>query len=392
MKKKKRIILISGIVIVLGLGLFLPKITKYKDGGSVEYKALIYKITKYNSLDNHYKSGYKTGLEIEILGYKVYQNIEKPDIENYNETMERIVKIDGELYYEVKNQFYFSCEASENKITNIIDLSQIPTENNEANFESETYTFVHKKNIVKVCNPRTDESIFLKKKNIEEEKEELIVKEDGTIDIESEFIKKLYSQVNPSEDANIIKEMLIDTEKFSNKYIIATGLMDVIKEKEYLNEEYIDEKEVENAIKKIFGNDMTFTHEDAYILGKDRYDEGVCGYTYEKGTKNYQLMHGCGGNWFESFRRKLISAKQEGDFIYLKEKSIYKYHEWDIGIPSEAYIYNNINKEKLIYTFHLKANEPCNINIEDYINEASTYVYVFKKVDNSYILEKITKE
>lgn len=391
MKKKKKI-MIGVLILLVGMLLFLPIPTRYKDGGSIEYKALTYKITKYNSLDNHYKSGYKKGLEIEILGKTIYKNMESPTIENYNETMERIVKIEDELYYEVKNQFYFSCEESKNKITSIVNQNEIPTENNQANFESDSYTFVYKKNIVKVCNPSKEESIFLKRKNIKEEKEELIVNEDQSIDIDTDFIKTLYNKVNPSNDANVVKEMFRDTKKFSNKYLIATGLLNVIKEKEYLNEEYISDTDVENSIKKIFGDNITFTHEDAYILGQDIYQEGVCGYWYRSESKNYQLMHGCGGNQTESFRRKLISARKDREYIYLKEKSIYIYHEWDIGIPSEAHIYNNVNQEKLIYSMKIEANEPCVVNIEDYIDEASTYVYVFKKVNDNYILEKIDTE
>lgn len=388
--KKKKIIIWS--IVLAFLILFFPVRIKYKDGGTIEYKSLTYKVKKYHTINNYYKLGYMTGTEIEILGNTIYKNIANPDVENYNETMERIIKINGELYYEVKHHFNFLCEESKNKITSVVNLSQIPIKDNQSNFEGETYTFVYKNIIVRVCNQITKESIFLKKKKISEEREELIVNKDQTIDIESDFIKSLYNKVNPSYDANVVKEMFTDTEKFSNKYLIATGIMGLIKEKEYLNEEFIDEIDVENSIKKIFGNNITFTHEDTYIIGNDIYDNAICGYNYLKDSQRYQLMHGCSGNWFETFKRKLIYAEQNGDYIYLKEKSIYKYHDGEIGTAGTVYIYNNFNREKLIQSFKIDANEHYGINLEDYIEEASTYIYIFKKYNDDYILEKIVKE
>lgn len=56
------------------------------------------------------------------------------------------------------------------------------------------------------------------------------------------------------------------------------------------------------------------------------------------------------------------------------------------------YIYNNVNRKKLIHSFKIEPNETYNVDLEDYIEDASTYNYVFKKVNENYILEKIEKE
>ena len=72
---KKKII----ITLVLLLLLF-PIPMKLKDGGTIEYKALVYKISKVKRLtiggkeDKKIKE-YEQGIIIEILGFEVYNNV-----------------------------------------------------------------------------------------------------------------------------------------------------------------------------------------------------------------------------------------------------------------------------------------------------------------------------
>lgn len=63
MKKKRRIIIAIIILIIL----VIPVKLQYKDGGTIEYKALTYKIIKWHSIDNFYDNGYKTGTEIHFF-------------------------------------------------------------------------------------------------------------------------------------------------------------------------------------------------------------------------------------------------------------------------------------------------------------------------------------
>ena len=56
---KKIIILIVILIILL-----FPMKLQYKDGGTIEYRSLVYKIIKWHRLDNYYDGGYKTGTEI----------------------------------------------------------------------------------------------------------------------------------------------------------------------------------------------------------------------------------------------------------------------------------------------------------------------------------------
>ncbi len=68
MKKKKIIIIIVSVVLLLSL---IPFPVRLKDGGSIEYKAILYKYTKIHRLNEKSSSGYEDGWELKILGIRV---------------------------------------------------------------------------------------------------------------------------------------------------------------------------------------------------------------------------------------------------------------------------------------------------------------------------------
>jgi len=73
MKKKK--ILVIGIILVL-LIMLVPIPMKLKDGGSIEYRSLLYSITKVHRHKMDSATGYEDGIEIKILGMLIYNNVE----------------------------------------------------------------------------------------------------------------------------------------------------------------------------------------------------------------------------------------------------------------------------------------------------------------------------
>ena len=80
--KKKIIIIVSIVVFALML---IPIPNRLKDGGSVEYKAVLYQYTKIHSLNEYSVTGYADGWELYILGIRVggETNIDvKVDYEN----------------------------------------------------------------------------------------------------------------------------------------------------------------------------------------------------------------------------------------------------------------------------------------------------------------------
>ncbi len=67
MKKKKIII----VVIIILIMMLIPVPIRLKDGGSIEYKAILYKYTKVHRLSEKSATGYEDGWELSILGFQV---------------------------------------------------------------------------------------------------------------------------------------------------------------------------------------------------------------------------------------------------------------------------------------------------------------------------------
>ena len=67
---KKKIIIIVCVVLVLML---IPIRLQLRDGGTVEYKSILYKVSKVHRLIDN---GFDIGTEIRILGIKVFDNVE----------------------------------------------------------------------------------------------------------------------------------------------------------------------------------------------------------------------------------------------------------------------------------------------------------------------------
>lgn len=77
MKKKMYTI----IVIILLLVLLLPVPLSYKDGGTTEYKAVLYSIYNYHAIwyeEGHFSEeeyrGFLVGSVVEVFGIEVYNN------------------------------------------------------------------------------------------------------------------------------------------------------------------------------------------------------------------------------------------------------------------------------------------------------------------------------
>lgn len=80
--KKKNLIIALVIIFILML---IPIPFKLKDGGSTEYRAILYNITKIHRINHQSSTGYEDGWKIEILGIQIYNktnvyiNVEETD-------------------------------------------------------------------------------------------------------------------------------------------------------------------------------------------------------------------------------------------------------------------------------------------------------------------------
>ena len=107
--KKKNIILI--VVIVIFILMLIPIPIRLKDGGSVEYKAVLYKYTKIHRLSEKSSTGYEDGWELKILGIqaggKVNTNVSTEHIISIKSNDKIINANTGSFCYE--NDSYGSC-------------------------------------------------------------------------------------------------------------------------------------------------------------------------------------------------------------------------------------------------------------------------------------------
>lgn len=71
MKKRTKLLIIIIVVIVL---LMPYRISRYKDGGSVQYNGIFYEIVKYHSFNVDTPGGYNNGLSISVFGLTLFDN------------------------------------------------------------------------------------------------------------------------------------------------------------------------------------------------------------------------------------------------------------------------------------------------------------------------------
>lgn len=75
---KRKTIVIVGIVL-LALFLLVPVPRRLKDGGTVEFTALLYKVSRVHSLADTEEmtqgKAYNDGVIVEILGMEVFNNV-----------------------------------------------------------------------------------------------------------------------------------------------------------------------------------------------------------------------------------------------------------------------------------------------------------------------------
>jgi len=73
-KKKKAIRVIIIVLLIAFVICIFPIPWRPTSSGMTEYRAVLYRVIKYHRADENYASGYYTGIEIYVLGTKVFSN------------------------------------------------------------------------------------------------------------------------------------------------------------------------------------------------------------------------------------------------------------------------------------------------------------------------------
>lgn len=71
---KKKVMIVVGIL--LAIILLIPGRYRYKDGGSIEYRAILYSVTDWHSMavPKESRLQYVEGITVKILGIEVFDN------------------------------------------------------------------------------------------------------------------------------------------------------------------------------------------------------------------------------------------------------------------------------------------------------------------------------
>jgi len=64
----------AAIAVIVLMILLIPIPIRYKDGGSVRYRTILYDVTKYHQLDLESETGYNDGWEIKVIGIPIYDD------------------------------------------------------------------------------------------------------------------------------------------------------------------------------------------------------------------------------------------------------------------------------------------------------------------------------
>ena len=195
----------------------------------------------------------------------------------------------------------------------------------------------------------------------------------------------LYEMANPSDDITTLRS-LYETETFSNEYILATAIVDFLKEHPNYTES-ISKEQLDEYVQKIFGN-VSYTASSGTVIS-----EYLCSFTYDEVSQNYQIFIGCNGNFNEKILRKLTAAKKSGEEYILTEKSIVTYDNFDEVLEGENItisIYDDVNHTNELASVTYKDIAP-NISIDEYLDRAATYEYHFVKEHDRFIYKSFKR-
>ena len=136
------------ILILVALILLFPIRGQFKDGGSVEYRAILYTVYKVHSLYGGPDTGmlYVEGIIVEFLGHQVYNNTnphienfgDSPDLEKNSDTdKETKIVIDRDAVTKIEIKRYrYNASAEETRTVTVTEEASIT----DLTFENVTFT------------------------------------------------------------------------------------------------------------------------------------------------------------------------------------------------------------------------------------------------------------
>ena len=210
-----------------------------------------------------------------------------------------------------------------------------------------------------------------------------------SLDIESEEVKNLYKyimKINTNQEELVYRSTKVTEKDLNNQLKLMTIFENVdesdASEIKMLTDEngyevehtYYTKETIEEVAKKVFGDDVTITHEscESFFASARDYKDGVydC-YEYEGG----------GGVLWEASTSKLISAEQSGDEIYIYDKYVHLIE-----------VENIIDGTNYAGTYDIYEASDRQVKMAERVDFSANNLYDGDKIDNieNYLGRKLT--
>ena len=248
----------------------------------------------------------------------------------------------------------------------------------------------------KFFSEKKEEDIVEKEPEIIEEK-----KEEVDLDVNSELVTGLYDKVNVFGELlygdaynYLYKFNLKKSTELSDEVIIYMGLYNILNKRNLVldsQELVLSSSEVSESIKEIFG-DIEYVDMNVKF--------NACGFdfNYDANQQKYtRISGGCGGaGLYPETVDKVISATKYDDRIEIISAVVFGHaqpYEMD-NVMNATYEYtSDANYSNVITTVSGATIMSGNyeFNIDNYVDQAAQYKYIFKKVNNNYYFDSIEK-
>ncbi len=191
------------------------------------------------------------------------------------------------------------------------------------------------------------------------------------IDPSSYIVQKLYNEIHTTVSSEAQFEFY-DKEKLNNSYLLQIGLQNI-----FQNQEYITLEDVQNEIKNKTSITTLTPH-------------SICGYQYLSLNKIFIKQNDCNQNINYGFLTKITGAKENETTLIIEEKSVY-YTLDNEDNRNSLIVYKNTKQQDILFGINSTLNDNSYLNIDNYIDKAEGYQYIFQKKNKEYIFKEIKK-
>lgn len=244
--------------------------------------------------------------------------------------------------------------------------------------------------------------------NKEKKEKEKTTEEVSKVSLNDSTVKKLYKSITyeagPKYYNKFIKEESVTLDTFNNreKYYYAlqfaksSDFIDTNNKDENNRKIYLlPEDKLKHYMREFFGNSVTYDQNEVIVcefsFDMPEGSQGTLKYLNNSNGYNTTFTNGDGTVPTKNHYAKLVSAEKNNTKLILKEKIVY-INAINNNNLYDIEIYNDYNKTRLLETIKNVSDLDNAVDIENYIDRASTITYTFKesKGDYYFVSSKIT--